>query len=365
MRAIGHVDPGQVLGLRVPTNPWVHMSLNVQYDIKGVQLPVAERTPVPFTGKASIAGRDFGTEPTSPANLHACESIQSSTGASGDTLLPSPLPTITQADLSACGTGATPSATPTPTPAPMPSPTPTPKPKPTPTPKPTVLDCATLRIAAKGRTLGSSAYRSNVEAQVRAGCLVYMSSPASLYLVDVASGTVVKVGDYGQVGDMFDIALAPDGTMYGLASSGSELVSIDRWTGATTDIGSTNATLNGLTVMPNGKMYGSGGTDLFAVNPHSGAATKIGSTGYASSGDLTSDGSGSLLLASNVLVRVDPTSGSAHAIGTADFSDVFGLTMTATGLYGGTSGGQLLSIDPLTGQYRVVATGLPAWYGMG
>ena len=117
--------------------------------------------------------------------------------------------------------------------------------------------------------------------------------------------------------------------------------------------------------MPNGKMYGSGGTDLFAVNPHSGAATKIGSTGYASSGDLTSDGSGSLLLASNVLVRVDPTSGSAHAIGTADFSDVFGLTMTATGLYGGTSGGQLLSIDPLTGQYRVVATGLPAWYGMG
>jgi hypothetical protein len=192
-----------------------------------------------------------------------------------------------------------------------------------------------------------------------------MSSASSLYLVDTASGTDVKVGDYGQVGDMFDIALAPDGTMYGLASGGNELVRIDRWTAATTDIGPTNDTMNGLTVMANGTMYGSGGTDLFVIDPQSGATTHIGSTGFESSGDLTPDGAGSLLLAATYLVRVNPADGTAQAIGTARFDNVYGLTMTATGLYGGTDDGELLRIDASTGTYQVIASGLPAWNGMG
>ena len=230
----------------------------------------------------------------------------------------------------------------------------------------TAADCGSLRGEAGGLTSGSDAYRSNVQAQVAAGCLVYMSSGSALYRVDTASGATVKVGDYRQVGGgMWDIALAPDGTMYGLASQGAELVAIDRWTAATIDIGPTKHDMNALTVMPNGKMYGLGGAALYVVDPHSGAATEIGPTGYGSAGDLTSDGSGSLLLASRVLVRVDPSTGSAQAIGTADFSNVLGLTMTATGLYGGTNNGELLSINVSTGEYHVIASGLPAWTGMG
>jgi len=119
LRASGHVDPGEVLGLRKPTNPWVHLSLNVQYDSTGGQLPVSARTPIPVTGRYAIAGHDFPAQTYPPANRHACETIRSTTVASGDTSLPSPLPAIAQADLSACGSTPSPlrpPSTPTPTP---------------------------------------------------------------------------------------------------------------------------------------------------------------------------------------------------------------------------------------------------------
>ncbi len=117
LRASGHVDTGEVLGLRRATNPWIHLSLNVQYDAKGGQIAEAARTAVPFTGNYAIEGRDFAPQLTSPENLHACETIVSTNVATGDTSLPNPLPSITPADLSAC------KATRTPTPAPRPKPT--------------------------------------------------------------------------------------------------------------------------------------------------------------------------------------------------------------------------------------------------
>ena len=337
------VTQGVVLGLRDPADPWVHLSIDARYTPGGGQVsPLSAARPVAFAGAYALERHDFPASQPGVPNEWACATLTSTNVPTGDhAARPNPPSMYAQAPAMDCPTtGGQPTSA-------------------------AVADCGPLRSGAADLTPGSDPYRSNVEAQVAAGCLVYMSSASSLYLVDTASGTDVKVGDYGQVGDMFDIALAPDGTMYGLASGGNELVRIDRWTAATTDIGPTNDTMNGLTVMANGTMYGSGGTDLFAIDPQSGATTHIGSTGFESSGDLTPDGAGSLLLAATYLVRVNPADGTAQAIGTARFDNVYGLTMTATGLYGGTDDGELLRIDASTGTYQVIASGLPAWNGMG
>ncbi len=120
LRASGDVKTGEVLGLRRPTDPWIHLSLNVQYDAKGGQIAAAARTAVPFIGNYAIEGRDFAPQLTSPKNLHACKTLISTNVAIGDTSLPDPLPAITPADLGAC------KATPTPTPTPASTPKPTP-----------------------------------------------------------------------------------------------------------------------------------------------------------------------------------------------------------------------------------------------
>jgi hypothetical protein len=268
--------------------------------------------------------------------------------------------------VSACGgASATPSASPTlaPTKAATPLPTASPSPSPSPTPEP---DCGSLRSDVEGLTKGNEAYRANVDAQLALGCIVYLNSFSALYLVDTASGAVQKIGDFPKGSDMYDIALAPDGTLYGSDEQGRVLVSIDRWTAATTRIGRTASFVNGLTVASDGRMYGSGYAKVFVVDRRIGTATEIGSLGsYQSAGDVTPNGWGYLLLSSAVLLRIDPSDGSHASVGTAHFDTVFGLTMTAAGLFGCTSAGEFLGIDSLTGNYKVIASGLPKCYGMG
>jgi hypothetical protein len=169
LRAHGQIDAGEVLGLRRTTDPWVHLSLNVQYDAKGTQLAAAAWRAVPFTGTYAIEGHEFAPQPTSPANLHACETLVSTNVATGDSSLPDPLPSVTPADLSGCATTGPPTPTLAPKPTPKPTPAPTPKltptraptpaparaptPKPTPSPIPTRAPTATpIFVCIGGQT---------------------------------------------------------------------------------------------------------------------------------------------------------------------------------------------------------------------
>ncbi len=96
---------GQVIGYRRPTDPWIHLSLNVQYDAGGKQLPQSAWAPVPFIAPNTLEGRDLAPDGASggPAGAFSCLMIQSTNVPVGDTSEPTPVPSIATADLSACG----------------------------------------------------------------------------------------------------------------------------------------------------------------------------------------------------------------------------------------------------------------------
>jgi len=103
VRLSGAAKAGEVLGLRRPGDPWIHMSLDVRKDANG-PLPKAKWTVgVPFSGAFTIAGTDFAPAASPQFNLHACTSITSTTKATGDIAQPNPKPVVKTADLSKCG----------------------------------------------------------------------------------------------------------------------------------------------------------------------------------------------------------------------------------------------------------------------
>lgn len=78
-----------------------------------------------------------------------------------------------------------------------------------------------------------------------------------------------------------------------------------------------------------------------------------------SSGDLVIDDHGVLYGALNqgasvVLARINRTTGAATVIGPTGFSTVYGLAIHCCRLFGGTSAGELLSINAATGQGTVI-----------
>jgi hypothetical protein len=198
-----------------------------------------------------------------------------------------------------------------------------------------------------------------------------MSSAQALYLADTSTGSLTYVGDYTD-GDMSDIAVAPDGSMYGVADSGDTFVRIDPGTAQTTYVGDTGEFINGLVVTPNGTIYGSGGggffsggESIFTIDPNTGVATIVGDTdGFESAGDLAGGSPRPLFLGSDVLARVDEKTGEGTAIGSTQIPCLYGLADTPSGLFGGTCEGELIRIDPGSGEYSVIDDEGPGWFGM-
>lgn len=216
------------------------------------------------------------------------------------------------------------------------------------------------RPTLQSRGLG----RAEVQMSVAAGDLVYLSTARSLYLAETGTGALTYIGDYDDSG-MFDIAMSPDGSMYGVADYGDDFVRIDPATAATTYIGRTGATVNGLGVTPDGTIVGSGYDEIYTIDRDTGHATLVGQTGgFDSAGDLSGGAPRPLFFASDVLTRVDLTTGRAAAVGSKVIGCLYGLAETASGLFGATCRGEFLKIDRSTGAYTVIHDATPTWYGM-
>ncbi|MGQ0827608.1 MAG: gliding motility-associated C-terminal domain-containing protein [Bacteroidota bacterium] len=116
-----------------------------------------------------------------------------------------------------------------------------------------------------------------------------------------------KIGNTGTV--MTDIALCPNGMMYG--TNGSNLYSINKTTAAITLIGAMGVSnLTALVCDKNNQLWTASGVNnqLYKVNSSTGTATPTGNMGFNSAGDLTFYND-TLYMASanNVLVRVNAT----------------------------------------------------------
>jgi hypothetical protein len=189
---------------------------------------------------------------------------------------------------------------------------------------------------------------------------LYVTDLASnLYTVDPATGSAGLVG-HTQMTSITDIAFHGP-TLYGVTFS--QLVRLNPDTGAAVVVGPPfSYSTNGLAVSEEGTIYaGTTSGQLITINPVTGDAKLVGlfGGGMTSSGDLVFDDNGVLYGALNkganvVLAKINPMNGGATVIGPTGFGTVYGLAIHCCRLFGGTSAGELLSINVATGQGSVI-----------
>jgi hypothetical protein len=207
----------------------------------------------------------------------------------------------------------------------------------------------------------------------------YASSGATLYTANLPSASIQNVGSTSLTGtgtsiDLFDLALAPDGTLYGVDAT-SVLYTIDTSTGEVTPIPVhpyLGATLNALDAAPDGTLYAAGLNLLYAYDLSSHTLNQLATypPGLASSGDLASLGGKLFATANNgqamsndVLLVIDLATLSMTVLGSTGFPCIYGLAAQGTSLFGFTCNGQVLSLDTTSGQGTLLGTPGQAFFG--
>jgi hypothetical protein len=221
--------------------------------------------------------------------------------------------------------------------------------------------------------------------------VVYGHSSSTLYKVDPDSFAVTSVADFIWPADsgfdtMTDIAVDKNGNMMGV--SFTKIYRVDPATAACTYVGSLDHEFNGLSFVPAGEGDPTAderlvGTTLdgsvWKIDPATGATTQVGEYGgnWTSSGDIvyvegfgivaTVKGPG---LGHDFLAFVDPMTFHATPIGSLSagtgFSDLWGLGFWKGKVFGFSGAGQMVLIDPGTGEASLLSTGQSVlWWGAG
>ena len=110
---------------------------------------------------------------------------------------------------------------------------------------------------------------------------------------------------------------------------------------------------------------------VFRIDPSTGAATQIGDMGgaFSSSGDIvTVDGFGTVQTVPGAngdqLARLADGTFAATGVGTGTgYTQIWGLAFWKNTIYGFTSTGDFLLIDPTSGVAQLVSTSAQAWWG--
>ena len=174
--------------------------------------------------------------------------------------------------------------------------------------------------------------------------------------VDTTTGTTALVAADVSFGDIA-ITAGANPRLFGVTNN--QLYEIDPGSNSTSLIGNLGISTPlavALDFAPNGVLYGLAGSGFYTINIETGAATLISNleSNFTSSGDLifdpynnqfwaTSTGSGS-----DRLFSID-LAGNATEIGSIGFGGVWGLFLEEQNLYGGTSNGDLITINTDTG----------------
>jgi hypothetical protein len=197
---------------------------------------------------------------------------------------------------------------------------------------------------------------------------IYANTSDALYRVDPVTFAVTKVGNFNAGDQMTDVAVTPAGAVYGV--SFTALYSINKTTGKATFVASVGGNgNNSLTFLPSGDLQAADSNgDVKRINPATGAVTNVGNYGgnMGGSGDLVAIASGQMFATAtgsntDLLVKV-AANGAATVVGQTGQSSVWGLAYAGSRVVGFTTGGQILKIDPATGQSQLLAnTGVPFW----
>lgn len=205
------------------------------------------------------------------------------------------------------------------------------------------------------------------------GCtaLAYAHSMSHLYEVRLPTGKASLVGAMGS-GSVTDLALSADGTLYALTYS--SLQSVDKKSGKMTPVVGVKGVMDavGMDAGPDGALYVAASNAVLRLDPAAGVVTKVASfpPGTSASGDLAFL-EGRLLGTANqgatgapdLLVEIDLATGTGSKLGSTGFDCIWGLAAYGSLLYGLTCNGQVLSIDPGTGEATVLSTPGVAFWG--
>ncbi|MBI4511587.1 MAG: hypothetical protein HY698_18275 [Deltaproteobacteria bacterium] len=207
--------------------------------------------------------------------------------------------------------------------------------------------------------------------------VMWAHSKSTLYAIDPETFTLTTVGNFANGDNITDLAVTPDGTVYGI--SAAKLYVVDRETGKASysaDVpGKTNV---GMTFLPDGSLLAAdseGG--VRRINPTSGLVNELGAFGgaYATAGDLVAVADGTMYAISdkgphgdefenNLLLVVNPASGKVtKEVGGIGFGQVFGCAYANGHVYAFTNAGQLIEIDRTTGEgtLRKTYPGIEFW----
>ncbi len=212
---------------------------------------------------------------------------------------------------------------------------------------------------------------------------VYAHTASALYKVDPDTLAITMIGNFAWSNgsdSMTDIAIDKTGVMIGV--SFTAVYRIDVTTAVATRMSDgLSGTFNGLSFVP-AAMLGMTGDDVlvgtrnadgvvFRIDPMTGHASAIGNMGsFSSSGDLvavtnfgtvqTADSG----FAADRLVRLAPQTFAGTPVGTdIGYSDIWGVAYWKGKIFGFTSSGEFVTIDPTTGVGTLVQSNGPAWWG--
>lgn len=212
---------------------------------------------------------------------------------------------------------------------------------------------------------------------------VYAHTASELYRVDPDTLAISRVGNFAWSNgsdEMTDIAIDKSGVMIGI--SYTAVYRVNATTAAATRLSTgLSGQFNGLSFVP-AAMLGQTGDDVlvgtrnadgivFRIDRMTGASTPIGNMGgFSSSGDLVAvTNFGTVQTAENGfaadrLVRLAPQTFAASPVGSdIGFSDIWGIAFWKSKIFGFTSGGEFVTINPTTGVGTLVQANGPAWWG--
>lgn len=198
---------------------------------------------------------------------------------------------------------------------------------------------------------------------------VYISTGPTLYSYEPSTNTATRVGDYmdggTRVTEMTDIAIDLSGHVYG--ASWSTLYAIDATNAQVSEVATMDQSFNALTFLSDGTLVGAAGDAVYRVDTSTGRTTPIArSTGFTTSGDIVGLPDGLLywtVEGGDRLVVVDPTTGDATLVGNIGVPTLYGVGYTNGLLYGFSSAGRAVTIDPATGAATANQSLPGTWYG--
>lgn len=192
------------------------------------------------------------------------------------------------------------------------------------------------------------------------GCLAraLVHDSVNLYEVDLPGGEERMLGRLPV--ELTDIALAPDGTIYG--ADGDNLVRVDIETMRFEIIMPVSAAFNGLDTAPDGTLYGAANTGVYRFDLVRGTSTLVATfpSRFVSSGDLAFIGdrlyatAAGSTLSEDLLVEIDLTGRGGRIVGPVGFVDIWGLAPRGEQLFGFAGGGEMMRIDITTGRGSLI-----------